>query len=258
MTLESAKEPAAPDRETCLVCGAATAWPETPYCFTHYQPEEPAEALEPVVAQEPTEALGTAQGTAQPAEAPEPMAAQEPAAAQELAEAPGTVQGTAQLAEAQPAEAAISKQYASQLHRELELGTTKGGRPLTEEVAQGHMAKLKRRALLLSARGRATELARISEVERRFLGHLGAAAESVNAHTTAALEPLLARAEGRVPARREGQTATERKQELDQALVASRLLREERRQLVEEERAEKRLLAEAKRAERAAKKARAT
>jgi len=154
--------------------------------------------------------------------------------------------------EAQP----FSRQYASQLHRELELGKTTRGQPLTEELAQSHLAKLKRRALGMSARGRAAELARISEVERRFVGHLAATAECVNAHTTAALEPLIARAEGRVPARREGQSAAERKQEIDQALVASRLLREERKRLVEEEREERKRLAEAKKAERQPKRAR--
>ena len=71
-----------------------------------------------------------------------------------------------------------------------------------------------------------------------------------------ALEPLIARAEGRVPARRPDQTATERKQEIDQALLACRLLREERRMVADEERAEKKRLAEAKKAEREAKKVR--
>ena len=112
--------------------------------------------------------------------------------------------------------------------------------------------------LVLPNRFKQGELERLNELERRFLGHLAAATECVNAHTTAALEPLLARVEGRVPPRREGQTATERKQEIDQALVASRLLRKEREGLVQEEREEKKRLAEAKKAERAAKKARAT
>ena len=58
-----------------------------------------------------------------------------------------------------------------------------------------------------------------------------------------------------MPARRPGQTAAERKQELDQTLVASRLLREERKQVVAEEREERRRLADAKREAKRAKKA---
>jgi len=60
----------------------------------------------------------------------------------------------------------ISKQYASQLRCELERGTTKGGRPLTEEVVRSHLAKLKARALCMSERYRLAELAWIAEVER--------------------------------------------------------------------------------------------
>ena len=70
-----------------------------------------------------------------------------------------------------------------------------------------------------------------------------------------AVEPLLARAEGRTPPRREGQTATERKQEIDQALVACRLLRKERKQCAAEERQERRRAADAQKAERQAERA---
>jgi hypothetical protein len=97
------------------------------------------------------------------------------------------------------------------------------------------MEKLHRRMLVLPARYRRAELLRINEIERRFVTHLVTVVNTVNAHTDAALEPLIARAEGRVP----GQTATERKREIDQALLATRTLREERKALVEEERAEK-------------------
>ena len=150
----------------------------------------------------------------------------------------------------------FSKQYANKLHNELRAGKTSRGQPLTEEAAKAHLAKLKQRALVMSARYRAAELARVSEVERRFVGHLAATAECVNAHTTAALEPLLARAEGRVPARRPDQTAAERKIELQQILAGVPLLREERKQCAEEERQERRRAADAQKAERAAKKAR--
>ena len=172
---------------TCLVCGAGTVMPESSYCFTHFQDEPAQEA--PEAAQEPFEAQGQPAG--QPAQ-------EEPEAAQEPFEAQGA---------GQPA--MFSKQYASKLHNELRAGKTSRGQPLTEELAQSHLVKLKRRALGMSARGRAAELVRIGQVEKRFLGHLAAAAECINAHTTAALEPLLARSEGRIPQRREGQTAPE-------------------------------------------------
>jgi hypothetical protein len=102
-----------------------------------------------------------------------------------------------------------------------------------------HIAKLHRRMLVLPARYRRAELVRINEIERRFVTHLVTVVNTVNEHTTAALEPLVARSEGRIPPRREGQTATERKREIDQALLATRTLREERKALVEEERAQK-------------------
>ena len=60
----------------------------------------------------------------------------------------------------------VSRQYAAQLRRELESGTTKRGYPLTEELARSHLAKLKARALVMNKRYRAAELAWIAEVER--------------------------------------------------------------------------------------------
>ena len=104
------------------------------------------------------------------------------------------------------------------------------------EQRQLHIAKLKRRALVMDARFRAAELAKINELECRFAAHMSATAEDINAHTTASLEPLIARAEGRPPPRREGQSAASRKAELDQVLVG---LRHERKELVLEERAER-------------------
>jgi hypothetical protein len=140
----------------------------------------------------------------------------------------------------------ISTKRADNLRRELRTGYTARGQPLTEEQARSNIAKLKRRALVMTARYRAAELAKINEFERRFVGHLTAAVDSVNAHTTAAIGPLVARSEGRIPARREGQTAAARKNEIDQALLAGRLLREERKLLVAEERAEKAAAREAR------------
>jgi hypothetical protein len=125
------------------------------------------------------------------------------------------------------------------MRQEVETGKSARGRALSEEEISQRLAKLQRRVVFLPLRFRQAELARLNEIERRFVGHLAAVVSTVNEHTTAALEPLVARAEGRIPPRREGQTATERKQEIDQALLAGRALREERKALVEEERAQK-------------------
>ncbi len=62
--------------------------------------------------------------------------------------------------------------------------------------------------------------------------HVSKKAEEVKEHVA----PLLAMAEGRVPARRDGQTAAERRRETDQALLAMRALRDERKECAKEER----------------------
>ena len=268
---KTAQETAAQDRKACLVCGAATVMPESSYCFTHYQPEEPEAQGQGQPAQdtqEQPEAAQEAPGAAQPFDAVFDAGRPEaPEAAQKPQEAPGAAQPFDAVFDAgQPEEpevaasgppepsdgdGSISRALAQQYRREVETGRSTRGRTLSQEELQERVSKLRCRVQVMGARYRAAELARIGEVEKRFLGHLAAAAESVNAHTTAAVAPLLARAEGRVPARRPGQTATERKQEIDQALVACRLLKEERKRLVEEERQERK-------AERAAKKARTT
>ncbi len=109
---------------------------------------------------------------------------------------------------------------------------------MSQEQAQSNIAKLKRRALVMTARYRAAELAKINEFERRFVGHLTAAVDSVNAHTSAALEPLLQRSAGEIPARRPGQSAAQRRREIDGILPTFRALRDERKACVAEERAE--------------------
>jgi hypothetical protein len=63
------------------------------------------------------------------------------------------------------ASGSISKQYARQLHKELHDGATTKGRPLTDEQAELHIAKLRRRMLILPARYRQAELARIQQLE---------------------------------------------------------------------------------------------
>jgi hypothetical protein len=59
----------------------------------------------------------------------------------------------------------VSRQHADNLRRELRTRRTARGQPLTEEQARSNIAKLKRRALVMTARYRAAELARIQALE---------------------------------------------------------------------------------------------
>ena len=138
------------------------------------------------------------------------------------------------------------------LRRELESGHTRKGVPLDHEQVHQRVSKLRRRALTMPTRYRTAELARIEELEMRFVGHLAAAANSVKDHVDAALEPLLARAEGRLPPRRAGQTLSQRKAELDQVMIG---LRQERSELVAAEKEEREAKRAAEKEEREAKRA---
>jgi hypothetical protein len=185
----------------------------------------------------PSEAAEPAAGPSSPQGLPQGLPAQEvPEEPLDSTEEPSSPQGLPQglpaqnAAEEEPSDSDVaSKRYANKLRRELREGQTARGQPLTEEQAQSHLAKLRRRMLILPARYQQAELARVNELERRFLGHLTTVVNTVNAHTTAALEPLIARAEGRLPPMREGQTLAQRKTELDLAMVS---LRSERREIV--------------------------
>jgi hypothetical protein len=130
----------------------------------------------------------------------------------------------------------ISRELARQMRQEVETGKSARGRALSEEEIRLRLAKLQRRVVFLPLRFRQTELSRINELERRFVGHLADVANTICDHTTAALEPLVARAEGRLPPMREGQTIAQRKTELDLAMVS---LRSERRELVAAEKRER-------------------
>ena len=122
------------------------------------------------------------------------------------------------------------------IRQELESGSTRSGVPLDDEQARQRVAKLRRRALSIATRYRAAEIARVNEFERRFAGHLSATEGDIKSHVDAALEPLIARAEGRLPPRRAGQTLGQRKAELDQATVG---LRQERKEIVAAEKEER-------------------
>ena len=135
------------------------------------------------------------------------------------------------------------KGFAGQLWEEASTGFTRKGFQLDDEQRLARITKLKENAVTLAPRYRNAQLARVVPLEQRLVGLLTATVDEVNNHTTTAIynaiDPLVARAEGRAPPRREGQTATERKHEIDATLLATRLLREERRRLVEEERVAK-------------------
>jgi hypothetical protein len=142
----------------------------------------PSEAAEP--ATEPSSPQGPHQGLPAQEVPEEPVDSTE-----ELSNPQGPPQGLPQGLPAQEVpEEEPSKRYANKLRRELREGKTSRGQPLTEEQAQMHIAKL-HRMLVLPARYKLAELVRINELERRFIGHLVTVVNTVNAHTTAALEP---------------------------------------------------------------------
>ena len=177
---------------------------------------------------------------------PEPPSPQSPRGDDQGPPAPGSEEASESIPEPP-----LSKHRADNLRRELRAGVTARGQPITDDQKRHHLARLRGRLTVLPPRYREAEMARIDDLEMRFVGHLAAAANSVKDHVDAALEPLLARAEGRLPPRRAGQTLSQRKAELDQVMIG---LRHERSQLVAAEREER----EAKRAEPPRKRARAS
>ena len=112
----------------CVVCGSITLTKASSYCFSHYQPE-PEQGKLSQEEDEPLEAIVDLSAEREPAQAEED----------------------------------VSKQYANKLRMELREG--RYGRPLTEEQVCSHLARLRRRALVLPARYRDAELAKIRELE---------------------------------------------------------------------------------------------
>ena len=260
-------DPMPPVGRRCVVCGCITVNKFVDRCFSHFRPvslatviaekrellarlQDGPEALQrksciATVLGELEELRMVHDDDAEASEPAEPAEPAEPSSAQGKApDAQGTAHEFAQEPPESPdaqgkAPDVVSKQYAQQLWQEAESGRTRSGVPLDGEQRLIRTKKLRRRAMAMLARYRTAELSRIAELESRVAGHLVAATNDFKGHVDAALQPLIARAEGRIPPRREDQTAAERKQEIDQALVATRLLREERKRLVEEERAAK-------------------
>ena len=157
----------------------------------------------------------------------------------ETEEAPASEAGTSSAPEAAPeatSDAAFSREYARQLWQEASTGITRHGVPLDNEQRLARIAKLRRNAVTLAPRYRNAQLTKVGALEQRFVGYLTSTGNDIKSHVNTALEPLIARAEGRVPPRREGQTAAQRKVEIDQVMIG---LRHERTELVAEERAER-------------------
>ena len=129
----------------------------------------------------------------------------------------------------------LIKQLANRMRRELETGKTLKGQPLDDAMRQERLAQLRRRAATLPPRYRCAEESKLAELEKAVTAHVTAEANrvvsEVSAAMSSAMAPLIARSEGRVPPRRPGQTAAERKLELDQVLPR---LRAEHKQCAEE------------------------
>jgi hypothetical protein len=136
-----------------------------------------------------------------------------------------------------------TKQYYAQIRRELHLGKTDGGKKLTPQMVQERFEKLEERRARLAPRYQAADAETLSKLREKWKDDLADATSEINQHTTnevagvhSRLDCIEARLEGKLPPRRPDQTATQRKREIDEVLPG---LRDERKQLVAEERAEK-------------------
>ena len=148
----------------------------------------------------------------------------------------------AAAASAPPAPKAHSNQYYAGIKSELQKGRTVDGRPLTPQMVQERMEKLRARPAMAPRFQAAWDkgVAALMELHKEALSQATAA---INAHTTAEaqglhsrFDDLEARMSGRLPPRAEGQSASSRKREIDEVLPR---LRQERKELVAEERAAK-------------------
>jgi hypothetical protein len=90
-------------------------------------------------------------------------------------------------------------------------------------AAAGALAKLWQRALTLPRKRHEAEEARIEELEQLLDRKVGETAQDIKDHVDKVLEPLLARAEGRIPPRPDGQSASSRKAEVDQSMLSLRI-----------------------------------
>ncbi len=136
-----------------------------------------------------------------------------------------------------------SVQYYSKIRRELHLGKTTAGTKLTPQMVQERFDKLEERNATLAPRYQAAAAEELRGLREKWKEDLTAVASEINQHTTnevagvhSRLERIEARLEGRLAPRRPDQSASQRKREIDEILPG---LRQERKELVAEERAEK-------------------
>ena len=141
-----------------------------------------------------------------------------------------------------PPPKAPSNQYYAGIKSELLKGRTVDGRPLTPQMVHERMEKLRARPAMAPRFQAAWDkgVAALMELHKEALSQATAA---INAHTTAEaqglhsrFDDLEARLGGKLPPRAEGQSASSRKREIDEVLPR---LRQERKALVQEERAAK-------------------
>jgi len=137
----------------------------------------------------------------------------------------------------------FSKQYYAKIRSELHLGKTTGGAKLTPVMVRERFLKLEERHTSLAPRYQAADAEVLAALRDKYKEALTELASCINKHTTdevagvhARLDNIETRLSGSIPPRREGQTATQRKNEIDEVLPA---LRRERQACVEEEKAAK-------------------
>jgi dGTP triphosphohydrolase len=173
----------------------------------------------------------------------EKKAAQAQAKQKKAAKAAAKAAEAAETASSSSDQPQYAASYYSKIRTELHLGKTVSGVKLTPAMVQERFDKLEARHATLSPQKQATDRSILDDLFEKYKDILADALKSVNEHTSnevaglhERLDRLEARLAGDIPERREGQSASDRKRELDEVLPR---LRHERQQLVEEEKAEK-------------------
>lgn len=164
-------------------------------------------------------------------------------AAKAKREAAQAKEEAAEAKEAASGSKQYSDQYYSQLRRELRIGKTDRGIKLTAMMITERLDKLEARHADMAPRYQANDREELDKLVAQWKDVIADASQDINQHTTneiagvhQRLDNIEARLTGEIPARREGQSASDRKRELDEILPR---LRHERHHLVQEEREEK-------------------
>ena len=132
---------------------------------------------------------------------------------------------------------------------------TVNGVPLTDDMRHERLEQLRARAAAMKRpRDRHAENTKIDAMVTRLglEARMRDNTDEIKSHIDAKVDPLLSRAEGRIPSKRDDQTNAERARELQQAVSSVPMWRAELKQCskaaAEEQRGEKRAAAEEKRA----------